>query len=62
MMQKFRAAPVLRSPQSQMQDLRRKAAYLEATVAVALVLSICTLILALADGPVVVAWKMSALA
>lgn len=51
-MQNHRATPELRSPLSQMQDLRRKSAYLNAAVAAALILSLCTLIYALADGPI----------
>jgi hypothetical protein len=55
-------APELRSPRSQIQDLRRETAYLEATVATALVLSICTLVLALTDWSVSLARTVSALA
>jgi len=43
----------LRSPQSLMRDLRDRSARLEAAVALALVLSICTLVAAMAEWPLI---------
>lgn len=60
-MRKPRALPELRSPQSLMRDLRDRSARLEVAVALALVLSICTLVTALAEGPGA-AWPLITLA
>jgi hypothetical protein len=46
-----RAIPVLRSPQSLMRDLRDRSAKVEVAVALALVLSTCTLVAVVADWP-----------
>jgi hypothetical protein len=48
-----RAVPVLRSPQSLMRDLRDRSARVEVAVALALVLSICTLVAAMAEWPLI---------
>jgi hypothetical protein len=48
-----RAVPVLRSPRSLMRDLRDRSAKVEVAVALALVLSICTLVAAMADWPLI---------
>ena len=61
-MQNLRVAPELRSPQSLMRDLRRKSAHAEVVVALALVLSICAIVYAIADGPIAAAWALNALA
>ena len=56
-----RALLALRSPQSLMRDLRNRSDRLEVAVALALVLSICTLVAALAEGPAG-AWPIISLA
>jgi hypothetical protein len=48
-----RAVPVLRSPHSLMRDLRDRSAKVEVAVALALVLSICTLVAAVSDWPLI---------
>jgi hypothetical protein len=48
-----RAVPVLRSPHSLMRDLRDRSARVEVAVALALVLSICTLVAAMAEWPLI---------
>jgi hypothetical protein len=54
--------PELRSTLTKVQELRRQAAYVEAAVAAALFLSICTLLLAFAGGPMAAVWKLGAIA
>jgi hypothetical protein len=49
-MQNLPAAPEVRSPQSLMRDLRRKSARAEVLVALALVLSICTILYTISRG------------
>ena len=56
-----RAVPALRPPHSLMRDLRDRSARVEVAVALALVLSICTLVFAIADGPNA-AWPLIMLA
>lgn len=51
-MQNLRAAPELRSPQSHLRKLRRKAACVEVAVAIVLVFSICTLLYVIVYDPV----------
>jgi hypothetical protein len=61
-MQNLPAAPALRSPQSLVRRLRRKAACIEVAVALALVFSICTLLYAILHDPAAASWSAGAFA
>ena len=52
-MRNLPAAPELRSPQSLLRRLRRNAVLIEIAVALAIVVSICTLVYAIAHVPAV---------
>ena len=61
-MQNLSATPELRSPQSLLRELRRTAACIEATVALVLVFSICTMLYAITQEVAVASWTVGALA
>jgi hypothetical protein len=61
-MRNLRTAPELRSPQSLLRKLRRNAARIEIAVALVIVVSICTLLYAIARDPALASLKAAMLA
>jgi len=60
-MQNLPAAPVLRSPQSLLRELRRTAACIEVTVALVVVFSICALLYAITQEVTIASWTVGTL-